>query len=133
MEIQQIDLELILKCFSLETGQRIYVQTYGHSESGMRARELVKVKLKLSKLYPDECASLRIRTTKTQGKFYVFIEQMGNGPMTVYESRPDGKFKPIEVAPEAATERRIKLMIDDGYTREEILEMEGKEAEKYFS
>jgi hypothetical protein len=132
-EIQQIDIELILKAFHIKTGQRLYIQAFSKSETGMRMREVLKAKLMLSRMYPDECAALRVRTTKILGKFYVFIEQTGVGPMMAYESRPDGKFKPIEVSPEADRDRRIRLMIDDGYTKEEILAIEGEAAEKYFS
>jgi hypothetical protein len=132
MEIDQVDIGLILRSFELEQGQRLYVQVFSKSEAGMRMRDLLKAKVKLSHLYPDECASIRIRHTKISGSFYVFLEQTGKGPMLAYERTLTGKFKPIEMTPEAQQVRRIKLMVQDGYSREQIIEMEGKAAENYF-
>src|SRR5512139_4347229 len=116
-EIQQLDIELILKAFELVPGQRIYIQCFGWTESGIRKRELIKVKLHLSRLYPDECSNIRINNTKRGGKFYVFLENTGKAPFIAYEQTPEGKYRELFVTPETEMTRRIKLMIEDGYTR----------------
>jgi hypothetical protein len=36
------------------------------------------------------------------------------------------------MTPDADRERRIRLMIEDGYSQEKILELEGEASRKYF-
>ena len=132
IEIQQIDIELMLKAFALEEGEKLYVQVYSKTEGGMRQRELIKAKMYMARLYPDECSTIRIRQIKKDGKFYVFLEQDGKSPLLAYQSLNSGKYKPVRMTPDADRERRIKLMIEDGLTKEQILEIEGEAARKYF-
>ena len=131
MQIPPVDLELLLKAFDLGEGEKLFVQVYSKSEGGMRQRELLKAKIKLAVLYPDECAMIKIRHTKIKGKFYVYLEKAGKASMMAYKEQVGG-YKPIKMSSDAELKRRIKLMIEDGYSKEQILDLEGQEAEKYF-
>lgn len=120
-----IHADWVQKATLLKTGEELFVQVETKDEQRVFHS---KVKLELRKLReidPVEASTLVAGITFRDARHWVFIRRAAANPLIGFLKTPDGRISRISIEKNEEVIRRYKLMIEDGWTREQIEEDEG--------
>jgi DNA-dependent RNA polymerase auxiliary subunit epsilon len=122
---RNILLQWIEQASLLEPGESVFL----HAESREHARKLVKqfqgeVKI-LSHIDPIRASRLKVMVAIRDQMYWVEIKKIHGSPLIGFKKDKDGKTIRVEISdPDRA--RRLQCMKEDGYTLEEVEDMEGE-------
>jgi hypothetical protein len=106
------------KATKLEIGQAIYIRCANKQEQAALAAEFEELKDKYYPVDSKVAAQLFVYKKLKERKQYVTIERRYRAPFTGFLQDVDGSFSKVTIDPDRY--RIIKLMLVDGYSREEI-------------
>lgn len=84
----------------------------------------------LSKIDPVSSSQLQITTRFKDHRYWIVIKKVSFSPLIGFKKSKNGKVERIEIIDSSEKRRRMLLMREDGYTPEEIEEVEGKLTEE---
>ena len=103
--------ELFLPCEDRE------IQT----ETLLRLRGEIKI---LSNIDPVKAAQIKVKRLWKDGKLWVHMKKNSQSPLLAFKKSKEGDIKRVSIHDVAQKKRRWKLMKEDGYSTEEIIENE---------
>jgi hypothetical protein len=104
----------------LDVGGALYVRVVDKKEQTKLANEFEDERDAWAMFEPVLASQIFINKSYKERKFYVVLERKHRTVFTAFLKDPDGKFSKITVDPER--KRILKLMIQDGKSRDEIEE-----------
>jgi len=115
----------VREALTLSVGDGIYIQAETRDEQQMHLNGLNQ-ELKLLRIL-DPVSSSDLITGKSfrDGRFWVFIKRVAATPFIGFLKSADGTISRITIDPGVDRLRRLRLMIEDGFTKEQIEEAEG--------
>lgn len=118
-------LQWIDQASELEANESVFLYSEGRDHS----RKLVKqfqAELKiLSSIDPIRASRLKVTSAIRDQMYWVEIKKIHGSPLVGFKKDKDGKTSRLEIA-DPDRERRLILMKEDGYTLEEVEEIEGE-------
>lgn len=108
------------QCKKLEMNQAILIRVANKSEQIELANDLEKERKDFGKLDPVHASQLFINKSLLKAKQYVVIERMYRTPYTAFFKDENEILSKITIDPER--HRMIRLMIQDGKSRDEVEE-----------
>lgn len=106
------------KIVKLEVGQAIWIRTANKSEQKSLIKDLEELKDKYEMVDSVIASQLFIYDTLKDRKQYVVVERRYRAPFVAFLKDKDNSFSKITLDPDRL--RMIRLMINDGYTKDEV-------------
>lgn len=84
----------------------------------------------LSDIDPVKAAQIKVKRLWKDGKLWVVLKRISQSPLLAFKKTKEGTVKRVNIEDLAAKKRRWKLMKEDGYSTEEIIEDEDELTEE---
>jgi hypothetical protein len=109
----------------LQVGEELRFEVESKLEAQSKKKALIKFKREYEELDPIGASLIDIKTDRSLEKFWVLIIKRATSPLMGFKKCADGTTERIILDNDLNRERRLKLMINDGLTLEEVEEIEG--------
>ena len=84
----------------------------------------------LSDIDPVKAAQMKVKRLWKDGKLWVVLKRISQTPLLAFKKTREGTVKRVNIEDLAAKKRRWKLMREDGYSAEDIIESEDELTEE---
>lgn len=122
----EIAAEWITKAMALSDGESISILCYNRREQSTLKKALFEYKEFLTcTIYAKEMAKITISGIMKNRQFFVVLKKGIPSTLEGFVQDQNGVKKVIEISNDLGKTRRIRLMIEDGYSLNEIEECEG--------
>lgn len=125
------------KAKALEPGQSFYLTVLNKKEQTEIIRQLNELKNDYIKIDPAVALSIQVGRLSDGKSHYVFIKKVYATPTVGFQRSEDGTMVVVDITEEVKRSRLLYVMIQDGLSKEEIVELIGEltpeEEIKYFN
>ena len=131
---ESIALKWLHQAIELKTGEEIMLPAESRSDLKERKRLLSQELKVLNKVDPVNASQLQIATRFKDHRYWIVLKKVAFSPLIAFKVGTDGQVERVVLEDNYEKLRRIRLMKDDGYSIEEIEEVEGelsKEEKEY--
>ena len=116
----QLEERWIEAAKDLEPGGMIYLEVQDKKEQTVRMKAFNEILAKLSRDEPVLASKIKVSRSFKDRRVWVELLMLDKSPLEGYIKQPDGTIKKISVTVDPDRRRRLKLMVQDGLTRDEI-------------
>lgn len=122
--------DLILKWIDQALVQELHSKLFIPAEAKEDATKLKNAFHKeleiMYKIDPEKASTLLLGVVRKDKRWWLVIERVIGNVLTGFVKGPDGTLSRIHIDYDPERERRIELMIEEGYSLEQVEEYEGE-------
>lgn len=124
--MREIIIRWLDEAGKLDYGDKLHLVANNQKEQETLYKQLVKEMKLLKEIDPLKGATLAPFKVFKNGRFWVGVERILSIPTIGFIRKANGKVQKVELAAiDYERSRRIRLMVEDGYSLEKIDELEG--------
>lgn len=129
---RELAIEWIEKLSLLNYGEELFIPAASRQEQKQTERIFVREHKLLAKIDPLQASRTHIYSTFRDQKFWVVLRKIDATPATAFVKGSDGKVARLstESIEHSQRFRRLRLMLEDGLSLQEITEIEGELTEE---
>lgn len=126
MSAREIVIRWLQKaCDELDTGERMLFPAESQQDQKDKKKLFLKELKVLAKVDPVAASQLQITHRFEDHRFWVIIKRIAFSPLIAFKKDKEGNVERITMEDDSEKLRRLSLMKEDGYSIEDIIEMEG--------
>ena len=114
----------------LSKGEELLLPAKNKQDVKEKQRLFVDELRVLTKIDPISASELQITTRFKDHRFWLVIKKVSFSPLIAFKKRNDGEVERVLIEDSSERRRKLLLMKADGYTVDEIEEIEGSLAEE---
>jgi hypothetical protein len=125
---RELAIEWMEKVSLLSFGEELYIPASSRREQRITESLFNRERKLLAKIDPLQAAQTHIYSVFRDQRFWVVLKKMDASPSTVFIKGSSGKVEKLSTDSFESSQRfrRLRLMLEDGLSETEILEIEGE-------
>ena len=127
MDTREITIKWLQKASEeMESGETMLFPADSRQDQKDKKKLFLKELKTLAKVDPIPASQLQITAKFEDHRFWVVVKKIAFSPFIAFKMNKDGNVERVTMEDDSEKLRRLRLMKDDGYSLEDIEEIEGK-------